>query len=93
LLYIGTFGSFIGFSFAFGQVLQISFAEGGQSAGQAALHAAQIAFIGPLLGSVARIYGGRFGRRSTGVGPGSCLDRPLTLIRCRRLGSRQAATA
>jgi MFS transporter, NNP family, nitrate/nitrite transporter len=66
LLYIGTFGSFIGFSFAFGQVLQISFTEGGQSAGQAALHAAQIAFIGPLLGSVARIYGGRFADRVGG---------------------------
>ena len=33
LLYIGTFGSFIGFAFAFGQVLQINFAAGGQSAG------------------------------------------------------------
>ena len=28
LLYIGTFGSFIGFSFAFGQVLQINFLAG-----------------------------------------------------------------
>jgi MFS transporter, NNP family, nitrate/nitrite transporter len=27
LLYIGTFGSFIGFGFAFGQVLQVQFAE------------------------------------------------------------------
>ena len=68
LLYIGTFGSFIGFSFAFGQVLQISFAAGGQSAAQASLHAAQIAFVGPLLGSVARIYGGRFADR-VGGGP------------------------
>jgi NNP family nitrate/nitrite transporter-like MFS transporter len=66
LLYIGTFGSFIGFSFAFGQVLQISFAAGGQSAAQASLHAAQIAFVGPLLGSVARIYGGRFADRVGG---------------------------
>ena len=32
LLYIGTFGSFIGFAFAFGQVLQINFAAGGQTA-------------------------------------------------------------
>ena len=40
LLYIGTFGSFIGFAFAFGQVLQINFAAG--SAAQASLHAAQI---------------------------------------------------
>src|SRR4029078_7402045 len=58
-LYIGTFGSFIGFSFAFGQVLQINFLATGDNAAQAALHAAQIAFIGPLLGSIARPYGGQ----------------------------------
>jgi NNP family nitrate/nitrite transporter-like MFS transporter len=66
LLYIGTFGSFIGFSFAFGQVLQISFlanlSHGAKvtpaMTAQAALHAAQIAFIGPLLGSVVRPVGG-----------------------------------
>ena len=66
LLYIGTFGSFIGFSFAFGQVLQISFlanlSHGAKvtpaMTTQAALHAAQIAFIGPLLGSIARPPGG-----------------------------------
>lgn len=66
LLYIGTFGSFIGFAFAFGQVLQINFAAGGQSAAQASLHAAQIAFIGPLLGSVSRIYGGKLADRIGG---------------------------
>ncbi|MGV9799490.1 nitrate/nitrite transporter [Mycobacterium sp. NPDC003449] len=66
LLYIGTFGSFIGFSFAFGQVLQINFAAGGQSAAQASLHAAQIAFIGPLLGSLSRVYGGRLADRVGG---------------------------
>jgi len=66
LLYIGTFGSFIGFSFAFGQVLQISFVAGGQNPAQAALHAAQIAFLGPLLGSVARIAGGRIADRTGG---------------------------
>ncbi|MFD0363725.1 nitrate/nitrite transporter [Nocardia sp. GCM10030253] len=59
-LYIGTFGSFIGYSFAFGQVLQISFKAGGDTGAQAALHAAQIAFIGPLLGSLARPYGGKW---------------------------------
>jgi NNP family nitrate/nitrite transporter-like MFS transporter len=61
LLYIGTFGSFIGFSFAFGQVLQINFLAGDANpamTAQAALHAAQIAFLGPLLGSVARPAGG-----------------------------------
>jgi NNP family nitrate/nitrite transporter-like MFS transporter len=66
LLYIGTFGSFIGFSFAFGQVLQISFlanlSHGAKvtpaMTAHAALHAAQIAFIGPLLGSIVRPIGG-----------------------------------
>lgn len=65
-LYIGTFGSFIGFSFAFGQVLQMNFlatlAHSGltpaQAAAQASLQAAQIAFIGPLLGSLTRPVGG-----------------------------------
>jgi NNP family nitrate/nitrite transporter-like MFS transporter len=66
LLYIGTFGSFIGFAFAFGQVLQINFAAGGQNAAQAALHAAQIAFIGPLLGSLSRVYGGKLADRIGG---------------------------
>jgi NNP family nitrate/nitrite transporter-like MFS transporter len=74
LLYIGTFGSFIGYSFAFGQVLQIDFlaqlthghkATAAQSA-HAALHAAQIAFIGPLLGSIARPLGGKLADRVGG---------------------------
>jgi NNP family nitrate/nitrite transporter-like MFS transporter len=66
LLYIGTFGSFIGFAFAFGQVLQINFAAGGQTAAQASLHAAQIAFVGPLLGSLSRVYGGKLADRIGG---------------------------
>ncbi|WP_295696281.1 nitrate/nitrite transporter [Lapillicoccus sp.] len=73
LLYIGTFGSFIGFSFAFGQVLQITFlaglTSGAPTAAQSAaasLHAAQIAFIGPLLGSVSRVLGGRLADRRGG---------------------------
>jgi NNP family nitrate/nitrite transporter-like MFS transporter len=65
-LYIGTFGSFIGYSFAFGQVLQVSFIAGGGKPAQAALHAAQIAFIGPLLGSLARPYGGKWADRVGG---------------------------
>ena len=64
LLYIGTFGSFIGFSFAFSQVLQISFKSSG--VGNAALAAAQIAWIGPLLGSIARPYGGKLADRFGG---------------------------
>jgi NNP family nitrate/nitrite transporter-like MFS transporter len=58
-LYIGTFGSFIGFSFAFGQVLQINYLAGGDTPAQASLHAAQIAFLGPLLGSISRPFGGK----------------------------------
>ncbi|WP_024794338.1 MFS transporter [Tomitella biformata] len=65
-LYIGTFGSFIGFSFAFGQVLAIHFTEGGATPAQASLQAAQIAFIGPLLGSVARPFGGKLADRIGG---------------------------
>jgi MFS transporter, NNP family, nitrate/nitrite transporter len=66
VLYLGTFGSWIGFSFAFGLVLQVNFAAAGQSHGQAALHAAEFAFIGPALGSLARIYGGRLADRLGG---------------------------
>jgi NNP family nitrate/nitrite transporter-like MFS transporter len=66
LLYICTFGSWIGFAFAFGQVLQVHFAAGGETARHASLHAAQIAFVGPLLGSLARIYGGRLADRVGG---------------------------
>ncbi|MFX1758081.1 nitrate/nitrite transporter [Rhodococcus sp. As11] len=65
-LYIGTFGSFIGFGFAFGQVLQINFLAGGDTPAQAALHAAQIAFIGPLLGSISRPLGGKLADRIGG---------------------------
>ncbi|MFH9004478.1 nitrate/nitrite transporter [Streptomyces afghaniensis] len=50
-LYIGTFGSFIGYSFAFGQVLQNQF-------GRTPLEAAYVTFIGPLLGSLIRPLGG-----------------------------------
>jgi NNP family nitrate/nitrite transporter-like MFS transporter len=51
LLYIGTFGSFIGYSFAFGLVLQYQF-------GQTPLQAASLTFLGPLLGSLTRPIGG-----------------------------------
>ncbi|MGM1058846.1 MFS transporter [Saccharothrix sp. Mg75] len=56
-LYIGTFGSFIGFSFAFPSLIKISFVD---HKGFVAL-----AFIGALIGSVSRPFGGwlsdRFG--------------------------------
>jgi len=66
LLYICTFGSWIGFAFAFGQVLQVNFSANGETAMHASLHAAQIAFVGPLLGSLARIYGGKLADRIGG---------------------------
>ncbi|MBS9534190.1 NarK/NasA family nitrate transporter [Mycobacterium sp. M1] len=66
LLYCATFGSFIGFAFVFVQVLHVTFVEGGQSPAQAALHAAAIAFVGPLLAAVSRVYGGRLSDRYGG---------------------------
>jgi NNP family nitrate/nitrite transporter-like MFS transporter len=59
-LYIGTFGSFIGYSFAFGLVLQIQF-------GRTPLQAAAVTFIGPLLGSLIRPIGGRLADRFGGA--------------------------
>jgi len=50
-LYIGTFGSFIGYAFAFGQVLQNQF-------GRTPLQSTYLTFIGPLLGSLIRPVGG-----------------------------------
>jgi NNP family nitrate/nitrite transporter-like MFS transporter len=65
-LYMCASGSFIGFAFAFGQVIQLNLLAGGETHAQATLHAAEIAFIGPLLGSAARILGGRLGDRYGG---------------------------
>jgi NNP family nitrate/nitrite transporter-like MFS transporter len=48
-LYIGTFGSFIGYSAAFPLLLKSQFAE----------HAGNLAFLGPLVGSLTRPLGGR----------------------------------
>ncbi|GAA2468877.1 NarK family nitrate/nitrite MFS transporter [Streptomyces thermolineatus] len=59
-LYIGTFGSFIGYSFAFGLVLQSQF-------GRTPLQAASLTFVGPLLGSLARPAGGRLADRLGGA--------------------------
>ena len=59
-LYIGTFGSFIGYSFAFGLVLQNQF-------GRTPLQAASITFIGPLLGSLIRPVGGKLADKYGGA--------------------------
>jgi MFS transporter, NNP family, nitrate/nitrite transporter len=63
VLYIGTFGSFIGFSFAFGQVLQVQFA----STFDTPIKAAHVTFLGPLLGSLMRPFGGRLADRFGGA--------------------------
>ncbi|MFE9887780.1 nitrate/nitrite transporter [Streptomyces scopuliridis] len=60
VLYIGTFGSFIGYSFAFGLVLQTQF-------GRTPLQAASVTFIGPLLGSLVRPVGGMLADRYGGA--------------------------
>jgi len=59
-LYIGTFGSFIGYSFAFGLVLQNEFHR-------TPLQAAAVTFIGPLLGSLIRPLGGWLSDRVGGT--------------------------
>ena len=62
-LYIGTFGSFIGFGFAFGQVLQVQFKH--QFA--TPVDAAYLTFLGPLLGSLSRPAGGWLADRIGGA--------------------------
>ncbi|WP_433537812.1 nitrate/nitrite transporter [Micromonospora sp. CA-249363] len=63
LLYIGTFGSFIGFGFAFGQVLQVQFADTFDTP----VKAAYLTFLGPLLGSLIRPVGGVLADRLGGA--------------------------
>ncbi|MFE3500842.1 nitrate/nitrite transporter [Kitasatospora sp. NPDC059160] len=62
-LYIGTFGSFIGFGFAFGQVLQVQFHDRFDTP----VKAAALTFLGPLLGSLLRPVGGRLADRYGGA--------------------------
>jgi NNP family nitrate/nitrite transporter-like MFS transporter len=62
-LYIGTFGSFIGFGFAFGQVLQNQFRQDFATP----LAAAGLTWLGPLLGSLIRPLGGSLADRFGGA--------------------------
>ena len=62
LLYIGTFGSFIGFGFAFGQVLLVQFPDDFP----VPVKAAALTFLGPLLGSLIRPFGGALADRFQG---------------------------
>jgi NNP family nitrate/nitrite transporter-like MFS transporter len=63
LLYVGTFGSFIGFGFAFGQVLQLQFHDRFPTA----VDAAWLTFLGPLIGSLIRPFGGQLADRLGGA--------------------------
>src|SRR5215218_4946002 len=62
-LYIGTFGSFIGFGFAFGQVLLNQFGASFATP----LAAASLTWLGPLLGSLIRPLGGSLADRFGGA--------------------------
>ncbi|TDO44125.1 NNP family nitrate/nitrite transporter-like MFS transporter [Kribbella sp. VKM Ac-2527] len=57
-LYIGTFGSFIGFSAAFPLLIKTTFPE---------IAAVKIAFLGALVGSFARPFGGKLSDRLGGA--------------------------
>ncbi|MEV2276867.1 nitrate/nitrite transporter [Nocardiopsis sp. NPDC049922] len=59
-LYVGTFGSFIGFGFAFGLLLQNQF-------GLEPLQAASVTFLGPAIGSLIRPVGGKMADRLGGA--------------------------
>ncbi|MFG2001793.1 MFS transporter [Spirillospora sp. NPDC048911] len=63
VLYIGSFGSFIGFGFAFGQVLQVQF----KADFPTPIDAAYLTFLGPLLGSLIRPVGGALADRLGGA--------------------------
>ncbi|HEU5333045.1 MAG TPA: nitrate/nitrite transporter [Actinocrinis sp.] len=60
VLYIGSFGSFIGFSFAFGQVLTVQFKDTPRQA-------ADLVWLGPLIGSLIRPAGGWLADRVGGA--------------------------
>ena len=65
LLYIGTFGSFIGFASVFPKLIADQFPEFSTfQVGQAAI---SLAFLGALVGSLARPFGGRLSDRFGGA--------------------------
>ncbi|WP_373300730.1 nitrate/nitrite transporter [Streptomyces hiroshimensis] len=88
VLYIGTFGSFIGFGFAFGQVLQVQFHDDFGTP----VAAAGLTFLGPLLGSLVRPYGGLLadrwgGARVTLWNYGAMAAGAVTVLAASRQGS------
>ena len=79
VLYIGTFGSFIGFSFAFGQVLQDQFGTHFLTAGKVdPVKIAYLTFLGPLVGSAARPAGGWLADRFGGARTTFCTFAAMT---------------
>src|SRR3954467_407466 len=70
LLYIGTFGSFIGYSFALPLVIKNTFPECLAGHPFIATYLAGLAFVGALVGSVSRPLGGRPAGRDRGGGGG-----------------------
>ncbi|HWI22791.1 MAG TPA: nitrate/nitrite transporter [Baekduia sp.] len=67
LLYIGTFGSFIGFSFALPLVIKNTFPEFLANHPFIATYLAGLGFVGALVGSVARPFGGWLSDRAGGA--------------------------
>ena len=67
LLYIGTFGSFIGYSFALPLVIRTTFPEFLAAHPFVATYLAGLGFLGALVGSVARPFGGWLSDRIGGA--------------------------
>jgi NNP family nitrate/nitrite transporter-like MFS transporter len=65
LLYIGTFGSFIGFSFAFPTLIKSNFPELAKIGWMSTL--GNLAFLGAFVGSLSRPFGGWIADRVTGA--------------------------
>lgn len=65
VIYIGTFGSFMGFGSVFPTLINIQFPE--FSGFQVLGAALSLAFMGPLVGSLARPYGGKLADRVGGA--------------------------
>lgn len=65
LIYIGTFGSFMGFGSVFPTLINMQFPE--FSSFELLGAALSLAFMGPLVGSLARPYGGRLADRVGGA--------------------------
>jgi len=78
LLYIGTFGSFIGFASVFPKLIADQFPEfSGIAVGGASV---SLAFLGALVGSLARPYGGRLSDRFGGARITMCAFASMALV-------------